>query len=176
MANLIHNKLPKFVIIPSKLKPFMPIVYFGIGFFIFSKLIGDKKLPTVVGVYELNNYEKRFLGNLVDGKKHGTWKEFHPNKRVLVENYKNGNLDGAVSLFYTNGQKEWRYNYSNGILNGSYSRWYSNGIKATNGYFENGEPVGLWAWWDKNGVITKKTIIRKQQVKTQKSNINKSKI
>ena len=43
MANLIHNKLPKFVIIPSKLKPFMPIVYFGIGFFIFSKLIGDKK-------------------------------------------------------------------------------------------------------------------------------------
>ena len=120
------------------------------------KAIGDTKLPSVVGVYELNNYKKRFLGNLVDGKKHGTWKEFHPNKRVLVENYKNGNLDGAVSLFYTNGQKEWRYNYSNGILNGSYSRWYSNGIKATNGYFENGEPVGLWAWWDKNGVITKK--------------------
>ena len=78
------------------------------------------------------------------------------DKVYFVENYKNGNLDGAVSLFYTNGQKEWRYNYSNGILNGSYSRWYSNGIKATNGYFENGEPVGLWAWWDKNGVITKK--------------------
>ena len=46
------------------------------------KLIGGKKLPTVVGVYELNNYKKKFLGNLVDGKKHGTWKEFHPNKRV----------------------------------------------------------------------------------------------
>ena len=120
------------------------------------KTIRNTNLPSAVSVYELNNYKKRFLGNLVDGKKHGTWKEFHPNRRVLVENYKNGNLDGSVSLFYKNGQKEWSYKYSNGILNGSYSRWHSNGMKATNGYFENGDPVGLWAWWDKNGEITKK--------------------
>ena len=92
----------------------------------------------------------------MDGKKQGTWKEFHPNKRILVENYNDGKLDGSVSLFYKHGQKEWRYNYTNGVLNGSYSRWYSNGEKATNGYFENGKPVGIWAWWDKNGTLTKK--------------------
>ena len=92
----------------------------------------------------------------MDGKKQGTWKEFHPNKRILVENYNNGKLDGSVSLFYKNGQKEWRYNYTNGVMNGSYSKWYSNGEKATHGYFENGKPAGIWAWWDKNGTITKK--------------------
>ena len=37
------------------------------------KAIGKTKLPSAVGVYELNNYKKRFLGNLGDGKKHGTW-------------------------------------------------------------------------------------------------------
>ena len=120
------------------------------------KDIEGEKLPHLVHVFKLEHNKKKFLGKLVNGKKHGTWKEVYSDMRTLVENYKNGNLDGAVSLFYTNGQKEWRYNYSNGILNGSYSRWYSNGIKATNGYFENGEPVGLWAWWNKNGVITKK--------------------
>ncbi|GIS04068.1 MAG: hypothetical protein CM15mP106_5150 [Candidatus Neomarinimicrobiota bacterium] len=50
--------------------------------------------------------------------KNRTWKEFHPNKRILVENYNNGKLDGSVSLFYKNGQKEWRYNYTNGVMNG----------------------------------------------------------
>ena len=120
------------------------------------EIIGNKKLTGLISIYDLKNYKKRFLGNLLDGKKEGTWREFHPNNRILVENYNNGKLDGSVSLFYKNGQKEWRYNYTNGVLNGSYSKWYSNGQKATNGYFENGKPVGIWAWWDKNGTITKK--------------------
>ena len=118
--------------------------------------IGNKKLTGLVSVYELYNYKKRFLGNLVDGKKQGTWKEFYTNRRILVENYNNGKLDGSVILFYKNGQKEWRYNYTNGVMNGSYFKWYSNGEKATHGYFENGKPAGIWAWWDKNGTITKK--------------------
>ena len=118
--------------------------------------IGNKKLPHLVSVYKLDNYKKITLGNLINGKKHGTWKEMYPDKRILVENYKNGNLEGPVSLFYKNRQKEWRYNYTKGILNGTYSRWYANGQKAVNGYFENGEPVGLWAWWDQTGKFLKK--------------------
>lgn len=118
--------------------------------------IGNKKLPHLVSVYKLYNYKKITLGNLINGKKDGTWKEVYPDKRILVENYKNGNLEGPVSLFYKNRQKEWRYNYTKGILNGTYSRWYANGQKAVNGYFENGEPVGVWAWWDQTGKFLKK--------------------
>ena len=99
--------------------------------------IGNKKLTGLISVYDLKNYKKRFLGNLLDGKKEGDLGEFHPNNRILVENYNNGKLDGSVSLFYKNGQKEWRYNYTNGVLNGSYIlNGISNGQKATNGYFE----------------------------------------
>lgn len=118
--------------------------------------IGNKKLQHSVSVYKLDNYKKITLGNLINGKKHGTWTETHPNKRTLVENYKDGNLEGPVSLFYKNGQKEWRYNYTKGILNGTYSRWYANGKKAVNGYFENGKPVGVWAWWDQTGKFFRK--------------------
>ena len=83
--------------------------------------------------------KKKFLGKLVNGKKHGTWKEVYSDMRTLVENYKNGNLEGSVSLFYKNGQKEWRYNYANGILNGTYTRWYKNGQKKREGTYKNGE-------------------------------------
>ena len=120
------------------------------------KEIGNKKLPEKVIVYKLDNYIKKNLGKLVNGKKHGTWTEVYPDMRVLVENYKKGNLEGPVSLFYNNRQKEWRYNYTKGILNGTYTRWYKNGQTAINGYFENGEPAGVWVWWGQTGKILKK--------------------
>ena len=122
----------------------------------FYKKIDHEKLPDHVSVYKLENNNKRFLGKLVNGKKQGTWTEIYPDMRILVENYKNGNLDGSVSLFYKTGQKEWRYNYTKGILNGTYTRWYPNGKKAVNGYFENGDPIGIWAWWDQTGKFSKK--------------------
>ena len=120
------------------------------------KDIEGEKLPHLVHVFKLEHNKKKFLGKLVNGKKHGTWKEVYSDMRTLVENYKNGNLEGSVSLFYKNGQKEWRYNYANGILNGTYTRWYKNGQKAISGYFESGEPVDIWAWWDQTGKILKK--------------------
>ena len=125
--------------------------------------IGNKKLTGLVSVYELKNYKKRFLGNLVDGKKQGTWKEFHPNKRVLVENYNNGKLDGSVSLFYKNGQKEWRHTYNNGVLEGNYTRWHRNGKRAIDGFFEDGIPVGVWAWRDEKGNIIKKETFKRKE-------------
>ena len=45
------------------------------------------------------------MGVLKKGRKHGRWIEWHPDERRLEENYKNGILDGSVSLFFKNGQK-----------------------------------------------------------------------
>ena len=60
--------------------------------------------------YLLISFGVLFLLYLINGKKHGTWKEVYPDKRILIENYKNGNLEGPVSLFYKNRQKEWKFN------------------------------------------------------------------
>jgi len=44
MANLIYNKIPKFVILPLTLQPYKPLIYLGCAF-LFFKFInkGDKK-------------------------------------------------------------------------------------------------------------------------------------
>ena len=99
----------------------------------------------------------------MDGKKEGTWREPHPNNRILVENYNNGKLDGSVSLFYKNGQKEWRHTYNNGVLEGNYTRWHRNGKRAIDGFFEDGIPVGVWAWRDEKGNIIKKETFKRKE-------------
>ena len=120
------------------------------------KIHGKEKLPKDVKVYKIEKNKKRYLGKLLDGKKSGPWIEVYHDLRILVENYRDGKLDGPISLFYKNGQKEWRYNYAKGILNGTYNRWHENGQKAIDGYFEGGQPIGIWAWWDETGKFLKK--------------------
>tara|TARA_B100000214_G_scaffold375486_1_gene362083 strand:+ start:874 stop:1437 length:564 start_codon:yes stop_codon:yes gene_type:complete len=123
---------------------------------------GDK-VPANGTVYHFKKERKYRMGKLINGKKDGTWIEWHHKNRRLQETYKNGILDGSVSLFFQNGQKEWRHTYANGILDGNYTRWYENGHKAMDGFFENGVPVGIWVWKDKNGDIMKKEIYKSRE-------------
>ena len=93
------------------------------------------------------------MGIMKNGKKDGVWVEWHNYGRRLQETYKDGVLDGFVSIFYKNGQKEWRHTYNNGVLEGNYTRWHRNGKRAIDGFFEDGIPVGVWAWRDEEGNI-----------------------
>ena len=111
--------------------------------------------------YDIVKNKKVNMGRLLNGKKHGHWVEMHHDHRRLEETYKHGLLDGSVSLYYKNGQREWRHTYNNGILDGPYTKWYKNGQRSVEGAFENGDAVGLWAWWNKQGKITKKEIFKK---------------
>ena len=94
-------------------------------------------------------------------KKLGYWIEIHRDERRLEETYKDGQLDGSVSLYYKNGQKEWRHTYNHGILDGPYTKWYKNGQRSVEGAFENGDAVGIWAWWNEQGKVIKKEIYKK---------------
>jgi len=128
---------------------------------VFTK-IGETE-PVEGNVFKIIKDKKINLGKLVKGRKHGSWIEWYPEHRRLEENYKNGILDGPVSLFFKNGQKEWRHNYTKGTLNGNYTRWYKNGQKASDGYFENGYEVGVWFWWNENGKLVKKRKFKKKE-------------
>ena len=116
----------------------------------------NNNLPFYGMVFNLNKNKKFNMGKLINGKKNDLWIEWHPHEKRLQETYKNGLLDGSVSLFLKNGQKEWRYTYSLGILDGLYTKWHQNGQKAVEGFFENGNAVGNWWWWDRNGKMIKK--------------------
>ncbi len=107
-------------------------------------------------VYNLIKNKKVKMGNLINGKKHGRWIEWHPDERRLDENYKHGLLDGNISFYYKSGQREWRYTFKNDVLDGIHTKWYINGKKMKEGFFENGKSVGIWVWWDQNGNIIRK--------------------
>ena len=114
-------------------------------------------------VYIISKGKKMDMGVLVLGVKQGVWIEWHPDGRRLQETYKNGLLDGSVSLFYKNGQKEWRYTYNNGVLDGNYTKWFKNGKRRVEGAFESGLPVGLWCWRTEDGTILKKEAFREKE-------------
>ncbi len=114
-------------------------------------------------VFKMINNEKNYMGILKNGRKHGRWIEWHPDQRRLEENYKNGSLDGSVSLFFKNGQRQWKYYYTMGILNGNYTRWYKTGQKAIDGYFESGKEAGTWFWWNEEGHLMKTQEFKKKK-------------
>ena len=78
---------------------------------------------------------------------------FYPNNRKLLETYSNKVLDGPVSLFYKNGQPEWRNTYYKGLLHGLSTKWDISGQKLREGYFNNGDSSGVWFWWNINGEL-----------------------
>ena len=124
------------------------------------KKIGSME-PAAGLVFSIVNNKKINMGRLIKGKKQGYWLEIHRDERRLEETYKDGQLDGSVSLYYKNGQKEWRHTYNHGILDGPYTKWYKNGQRSVDGAFENGDAVGIWAWWNEQGKVIKKEIYKK---------------
>ena len=123
--------------------------------------IEGENIPADGSVYHYRNGEKEIMGIMKNGKKDGVWVEWHNYGRRLQETYKDGVLDGFVSIFYKNGQKEWRHTYNNGVLEGNYTRWHRNGKRAIDGFFEDGIPVGVWAWRDEKGNIIKKKTFKR---------------
>ena len=114
-------------------------------------------------IYQMSGDMKVPLGKMKNGKKDGLWTEWYPNKRKLEETYKYGMLDGFVSLFYKNGQREWRHTYNNGQFDGLWTYWYEDGHKMKEGSFECGDSIGIWIWWDKNGHVKKEKKYKKKE-------------
>jgi len=128
---------------------------------IYKKRISDEIVNGKV--YQMTDDMKVPLGKMKNGKKEGIWTEWHPDKRKLEETYKHGMLDGAVSLFYKTGQREWRHTYNNGAFDGLWTYWYNNGQKMKEGSFECGDSTGIWIWWDKNGHVKKEKKFKKRK-------------
>ena len=103
---------------------------------------------------------------------------FYPQNRKLLETYSNKVLDGSVSLFYKNGQPEWRNTYYKGFLHGLSTKWDISGQKIREGYFNNGDSSGVWFWWNINGELIRKksfnnSLLKNNGLKSYKMKLNK---
>lgn len=103
---------------------------------------------------------------------------FYPHNRKLLETYSNKVLDGSVSLFYKNGQPEWRNTYYKGFLHGLSTKWDISGQKIREGYFNNGDSSDVWFWWNINGELIgeksfNNTLLKNNGLKNYKMKLNK---
>tara|TARA_B110000014_G_C20111590_1_gene585744 strand:- start:863 stop:1396 length:534 start_codon:yes stop_codon:yes gene_type:complete len=114
-------------------------------------------------LHKVIDEKKQFVGKIKNGKKEGLWTEWYPNQRKLEEYFSDGVLDGSVSLYFKNGQREWRYTYNKGILDGRWTKWNKNGKKIIDGGFECGDSVGVWRWWNDMGELEKERKYKKRK-------------
>ena len=125
--------------------------------------IEGENIPADGSVYQYRNGKKEIMGIMKNGKKDGVWVEWHNYGRRLQETYKDGVLDGFVSIFYKNGQKEWRHTYNNGVLEGNYTRWHRNGKRAIDGFLRM-----EYQWVSGPGEMKRVTLLKKRHSKEKK--------
>ncbi len=79
------------------------------------------------------------------------FEKYENGKMGSEVHYKNGILDGLLTVWFENGNiaKEW--NYSKGNPEGTYAEWYENGQKEQEGTNRNGKLEGLLTMWWENG-------------------------
>jgi len=87
----------------------------------------------------------------VDKKKRrvGQWVYATKNVRLIVANYKAGELHGLYESFYANGKKRQRSSYVTNLLNGKFEIFYNNKLNtpAVRGYYLKGQKNRQWARW-----------------------------
>ena len=87
--------------------------------------------------------------NHKDGELHGQvtiWNE--DGQKKFERSYKDGKKDGVWSWWFDNGQIESIKNYKAGKLDGEFTDWVKNGNMFSKGSYKNNQSHGLWTYWN----------------------------
>ena len=118
----------------------------------YQKAQSDPYTGPIFSSYSNNNLKSN--GDVIDGKKDGSWHEWYENGTIKSkENYKNGKATGIWELWYDNDQIKLKASFKNGKANGARTEWYENGQKKEEGNFINGEQQGRWTYYNKDGSL-----------------------
>ncbi len=84
-----------------------------------------------------------------EGTLNGAVRIYYWNGNILEEkNYKDGVLDGVWRRYYYSGQEMFHSIYVNGKLSGPYNKFYENGVLNISGKYEEGQREGKWYFCD----------------------------
>ena len=97
-------------------------------------------------------------GKEINKLKEGEWKYYHKVSKVIMilENYKNGKLEGVRSVYYPSGKITDEINYKNGLKEGVYKKYSEKGIVLESSFFKNGEYEGEAIYKDPNDLVVAK--------------------
>jgi antitoxin component YwqK of YwqJK toxin-antitoxin module len=97
-------------------------------------------------------------GKVIDKLFTGEWKYYHQASKIvmILENYKNGKLEGLRSVYYPSGNIAEEISYQNNIKNGLYKSFSENGIILEQSIYKNNEYNGLATFKDAQGNVVSK--------------------
>ncbi|MBK9448704.1 MAG: hypothetical protein IPN95_04690 [Bacteroidetes bacterium] len=103
------------------------------------------------------NGQKKYQGNVQNGKKVGEWKFYHDNGQVMREGiYKEGAPFDLWKEYYRSGQvkSEGKYTIVKGeaVKQGLWTSYHKNGAKEFEGRYEAGKAVGTWFEYNTLGI------------------------
>ena len=106
------------------------------------------------GSHTIKEENGKYIVNLLNGKRHGTFIEYFINGQIELEcNYINGELDGIYKSYFINGQIETDCNYINGKLHGENKEYYVNGALKLQTQYKEGIQYGETKSFYNNGNI-----------------------
>ncbi len=92
--------------------------------------------------------------NYVDGSQHGSYKAYHTNGKLSMENTENyGDSEGLLKEYNPDGSARSIYNYLHDNLHGPYKEYNEKGILTEEGGAYNGNDHGEIRYYDDNGKL-----------------------
>ena len=93
----------------------------------------------------------------INGHKIGYEYEWYINNQIKSQNFynQNGQLDGAIQDWFSNGKKRYEAHYKNDTLNGKSREWFESGVLKMETEFRNGKIDGKSTFWHYNKKINR---------------------
>jgi len=104
------------------------------------------------------NKNKISEGKVLNKLYEGLWIYYHKSSKAIMtsENYKNGNLEGAKTIYFPSGKVAEISNYNNGVLNGIYIKNDESGVTLEESFYVNGKLNGTTTYKAPDGLIVAK--------------------
>lgn len=101
-------------------------------------------------------------GKMVGKKRIGKWVYYFPNAKPLAEEiYKDGELDGLLKNYYSNGNVAQETHYSKGKKNGTSKTFTDSAILIEKVFYKDGELDGKATFYDIKGAIKEEGMYQK---------------
>ena len=115
------------------------------------------KIPDGWFTFYYANQQVERIGKNVNGKKEGTWFEFHPNGMMSESTvYHNDNQTGISMSWYSNGFPEDSITILDNSEISIHVNWFDNGNLAAAGRMLKNKSHGVWQYFYKSGKLAAK--------------------
>lgn len=105
------------------------------------------------------------LENYSKGKKHGVFKTFFPNGKVLeLATYKNDILDGPYKQYFDNGTLRMEYSFVNGLRDGKAKFYFPSGQLNIEGAYVKDFKEGTWNYYGETGSMDVQAVYKKSNM------------